>query len=56
MLQAMQAYDASGTLVPDLCVTTVIGTTYDVEWVTVPDRDPDGISVFIRRQFNDRTA
>jgi secreted PhoX family phosphatase len=49
VLEAMQAYD-SGTLVPDLCVATVIGTTYDVEWVTVPDRDPD--SVYIRRQFN----
>jgi len=53
-LEAMQAYDSSGALVPDLCVATVIGTTYDVEWVTVPDRDPDGgpDSEFIRRQFN----
>ena len=49
-LEVMLAYDSSGALVPDLCVATVIGTTYDVEWVTVPVRDPD--SVFIRRQFN----
>jgi secreted PhoX family phosphatase len=37
-LEAMRALDR-GTLVPDLSVATEIGTTYRVEWVTVPDRD-----------------
>ncbi|WP_448627818.1 alkaline phosphatase PhoX [Geodermatophilus sp. URMC 64] len=37
-LEAMRALDR-GTHVPDLSVATAIGTTYRVEWVTVPDRD-----------------
>ena len=40
----------SGALVPDLSVATKPGTTYAVEWVTVPDRD--GVPVWVRRQFN----
>ena len=54
VLEAMQAYDSNGVLVLDLCVATEPGTTYDVEWVTVPDRDPEGTldSPVIRRQFN----
>jgi secreted PhoX family phosphatase len=36
--EAMRALDR-GVHVPDLSVATRIGTTYRVEWVTVPDRD-----------------
>ena len=38
-----------GTFVPDLSVAQV-GTTYDVEWATVPDRDANAVST--RKQFN----
>jgi secreted PhoX family phosphatase len=38
-LEAMRASTRSGTFVPDLSVATAPGTTYRVEWVTVPDRD-----------------
>ena len=38
-LAALKARTASGAFVPDLCVATEPGTTYAVEWVTVPDRD-----------------
>ncbi|MDQ1619726.1 MAG: uncharacterized protein QOE19_2295 [Actinomycetota bacterium] len=48
-LQALRAR-SRGRVVQDLCVATRIGTTYDVEWVTVPDRDAS--SVPVRRQFN----
>jgi hypothetical protein len=37
-LEAMRAR-LHGKLAPDLCVATKIGTTYGVQWVTVPDRD-----------------
>ena len=47
-LEAMRAFDY-GTLVPDLSVSQV-GTTYDVEWATVPDRDANAVST--RKQFN----
>jgi secreted PhoX family phosphatase len=48
--EAMRARNASGTVVGDLCVATEPGTTYAVEWVTVPDRT--GTSAQIRTQFN----
>jgi secreted PhoX family phosphatase len=38
-----------GAHVPDLSVARVPGTTYDVAWVTVPDRD--ATTVATRRQF-----
>ena len=38
-LEAMRASTRSGTFVPDLSVATQPGTTYRVEWITVPDRD-----------------
>lgn len=37
-LEAMRASEA-GTFVPDLSVATEPGTTYDVTWVPVPERD-----------------
>jgi secreted PhoX family phosphatase len=37
-LEAMRA-SSNGTHVPDLSVAQAVGTTYDVSWVTVPDRD-----------------
>ena len=42
VLEAMQAFDRTGARVPDLCVATVLGTTYDVVWKAVPDHNPDG--------------
>jgi secreted PhoX family phosphatase len=47
--EAMRAFDDHGVFVPDLSVAQV-GTTYDVEWVTVPDRDATSVST--RKQFN----
>jgi hypothetical protein len=41
--EAMRALDR-GVHVPDLSVATRIGTTYAVEWVTVPDRDAKTVS------------
>jgi uncharacterized protein len=38
-LEAMRASTRSGTFVGDLSVATQPGTTYQVEWITVPDRD-----------------
>ena len=35
----MKALTLGGAFVPDLSVATEPGTTYRVEWVTVPDRD-----------------
>ena len=37
-------------MVPDLSVAEKTGTTYDVEWVKVPDRD--ATTVKVRMQFN----
>ena len=48
VLEAMRALDG-GTFVPDLSVAIEPGTTYDVEWVVVPDRDE--ATVPVRRQF-----
>jgi secreted PhoX family phosphatase len=48
-LQAMRAFDRSGTLVPDLSAATEVGTTYRVRWATVPDRDATAVAV--RKQF-----
>ena len=50
VLEAMKAFDSTGAFVPDLCVATQVGTTYDVAWVAVPNRNP--ASTFVRRQFN----
>lgn len=47
-LEAMAA-STGGALVPDLSVATEIGTTYDVAWVAVEDRD--AVVVPTRRQF-----
>jgi secreted PhoX family phosphatase len=49
-LAAMRARNAAGAVVLDLSTTTETGTTYDVEWVNVPDRD--GAPLLVRRQFN----
>jgi uncharacterized protein len=51
-LQAMRARNRRGKVVTDLCVATEPGTTYDVEWVHVPDRDAARTPV--RRQFDGR--
>jgi secreted PhoX family phosphatase len=47
-LEALRA-TSGGQLVDDLAVATTPGTTYDVTWVPVPDRD--GIPVSVRKQF-----
>jgi secreted PhoX family phosphatase len=49
-LEALRA-TSGGRHVPDLSMATEIGTTYQVDWVTVPDRDAHRASV--RRQFTD---
>ncbi|WP_299954826.1 alkaline phosphatase PhoX [uncultured Modestobacter sp.] len=41
--EAMRAMDG-GTHVPDLSLATEAGTTYSIEWVTVPDRDARTLS------------
>jgi secreted PhoX family phosphatase len=48
VLEAMRA-SVGGTFVPDLSVATAIGTTFDVSWVAVPDRDAKSVST--RKQF-----
>jgi len=48
-LHALKAFTRRGTFVPDLSVATRPGTTYRVEWVTVPDRDATTVST--RKQF-----
>jgi uncharacterized protein len=50
-LEAMKATSRRGKHVPDLSVATQHGTTYDIEWVTVPDRDAATTST--RKQFTD---
>ena len=50
-LDALKATTLRGRHVPDLSVATQHGTTYDVEWVTVPDRDAATVST--RKQFTD---
>ena len=50
-LAAMKATTRRGRHVPDLSVATQHGTTYDVEWVAVPDRDAATVST--RKQFTD---
>ena len=47
----MKATSRRGEHVQDLSVATQHGTTYDVEWVTVPDRDAATVST--RKQFTD---
>jgi secreted PhoX family phosphatase len=47
-LEAMRAFDY-GRFVADLSVAQV-GTTYDVEWADVPERDASAVST--RKQFN----
>lgn len=51
VLAAMKAFTTAGEFVPDLSVTTEIGTTYRTEWVTVTDRDAK--TTPIRKQFAD---
>jgi secreted PhoX family phosphatase len=52
-LDAMKAFTLGGAFVPDLSVATVPGTTYRVEWLTVPDRDAATLST--RKQFGEIT-
>ena len=42
-LEALRATD-SGRFVPDLSVASRAGTTYDISWVTIPDRDARTVS------------
>ena len=51
VLEAMQAFD-NGTWVPDLCVATEPGTTYDVVWKPVPNHNPATSADLVRQQFN----
>ena len=51
MLEALKASTRRGAHVPDLSVATQHGTTYNAEWVTVPDRDARTVST--RKQFTD---
>ena len=48
-IEAMRARTATGEIVTDLSVVTEPGSTYAVEWVSVPQRDG---SPLVRRQFN----
>lgn len=50
-LQALRATTPEGRHVPDLSAATEPGTTYRVEWVTVPDRD--ATTTPVRRQLPD---
>ncbi len=50
-LEAMTATSRRGKHVPDLSVATQVGTTYDIDWVAVPDRDAATVST--RMQFTD---
>ncbi len=52
VLDAMQAFDQTGAWVPDLCVATEPGTTFDVVWKEVPDHNPTSLADVIRKQFN----
>jgi uncharacterized protein len=49
--EAMKATSRRGKHVPDLSVATQHGTTYRIEWVTVPDRLASSVST--RKQFSD---
>jgi secreted PhoX family phosphatase len=49
-LEAMVCY-AGGQQVPNLSAATTPGTTYDVRWVTVPDRL--AVTTSVRKQFAD---
>jgi secreted PhoX family phosphatase len=50
-LAALRASNRKGRHVPDLSAAKKIGTTYQVEWVEVPERDATKVS--IRSQFGD---
>jgi uncharacterized protein len=52
-LEAMKAFTRGGAFVPDLSVATRPGTTYRVEWVTIPDRDATSLST--RKQLAEIT-
>jgi uncharacterized protein len=52
-LDAMRAFTKGGTFVPDLSVATRPGTTYRIEWVTVPERDAKTVPT--RNQFAEIT-
>jgi secreted PhoX family phosphatase len=49
-LDALRATTLGGAYVPDLSVAVEPGTTYRMQWVTVPDRDASTLSV--RKQFS----
>ncbi|MFB7668799.1 alkaline phosphatase PhoX [Kitasatospora sp. NPDC056138] len=51
VLEAFKVFDSHGKPVDDLSRASVIGTTYGVDWVKVPDRDARTTSV--RKQFKD---
>jgi uncharacterized protein len=51
-LAALRASTSTGRHVRDLSEATEIGTTYQVDWVEVPERD--GMADSIRRQFDDQ--
>ncbi|GAA3369934.1 PhoX family protein [Streptomyces sannanensis] len=51
VLQAFKCFDSAGLFVDDLSRATKIGTVYGVDWVDVPDRDAQTVSV--RKQFAD---
>ncbi|MGY0066584.1 alkaline phosphatase PhoX [Streptomyces sp. QTS137] len=49
VLQAPKCYDSGGRFVDDFSRATRTGTVYGVDWVDVPDRDAQSLSV--REQF-----
>jgi secreted PhoX family phosphatase len=49
VLEALKASTPGGAHVPDLSVATTPGTTYNAQWVAVPDRDAATLST--RKQF-----
>lgn len=50
VLEAMHARTRAGRFIPDLSLAPSVGTTYDVSWKVVPERDATTTSV--RRQFD----
>ncbi|MEU9132388.1 alkaline phosphatase PhoX [Kitasatospora sp. NPDC048540] len=50
-LEAFKVFDSHGTFIDDLSRAVKVGTTYGVDWVNVPDRDAQTVSV--RKQFTD---
>lgn len=50
VLEAMRAFTGAGRFVPDLSLATRPGTTFDLEWVTVEERD--AVTTSTRKQFD----